>query len=183
MNDPKQWILLNRLRKSQPGDTVSLTAQVGYSADIRDENLPWPGGRMVLFTLGPDGSQEEVAEKDLPQFNSEDAGTFKTLALKWKVPKEKAARKIGVRWNQKARRRHGIIFGSKMPRGRTFRFADWCSAPWLPGVRIRSGYLRPKDCHYNETGIRKLLLSANLWATEAHSMSHPPLTSNVAPVM
>ena len=86
---------------AQPGDTVSLTAQVGYSADIRDGNLPWPGGRMVLFTLGPDGSQEEVAEKDLPQFNSEDAGTFKTLALKWKVPKEKAARKIGVRLESK----------------------------------------------------------------------------------
>jgi len=81
---------------ARPNTTYRLSARVGYSLDIRDGNLPWPGGRVIIFTDGPGGTRDE-AEVELPEFSADEAGTFKSLSLEWKVPEEAKDRMIGVR--------------------------------------------------------------------------------------
>jgi hypothetical protein len=81
---------------AMPGERYHLTAEVGYSLDIRDASLPWPGGRLVLFSTGPDGSREEAAI-ELPAFSNKEAGTFKSVSLEWLADDADKGRQIGVR--------------------------------------------------------------------------------------
>ena len=85
---------------AESGKRYRLTAEVGYSLDIRDGNMPWPGGRLVLFTTGPDGEREETAI-ELPDFTSEEAGTFKHVSLEWLADDASKGRQIGVRLESK----------------------------------------------------------------------------------
>ena len=85
---------------AESGKRYRLTAEVGYSLDIRDGNMPWPGGRLVLFTTGPDGEREETAI-ELPDFTSEEAGTFKHVSLEWVADDASKGRQIGVRLESK----------------------------------------------------------------------------------
>jgi len=79
-----------------PGERYHLTAEVGYSLDIRDASLPWPGGRLVLSSNGPDGSRDEAAI-ELPAFSNKEAGTFKSVSLEWLADDTDKGRQIGVR--------------------------------------------------------------------------------------
>jgi hypothetical protein len=81
---------------ARPGELCQLTAEVGYSLDIWDGKMSWPGGRLVLLTTGPGGPREEAAA-ELPSFTAADAGTFKHVALTWRVPANAQGRAVGVR--------------------------------------------------------------------------------------
>ena len=54
----------------------------------------------MLFTTGPDGSREEAAI-ELPDFTSEEAGTFKHVSLEWVADDASKGRQIGVRLESK----------------------------------------------------------------------------------
>ena len=85
----------------QSGKTYSLQAQVGYSSDIAEGNMAWPGGRLVLVAEGANGI-DEIAALDLPEFSDAEAGTFKPVILKWTATPAELGRKIGVRLESKA---------------------------------------------------------------------------------
>ena len=81
---------------AKPGERYHLTAEVGYSLDILDASLPWPGGRLVLSSNGPDGSRDEAAI-ELPAFSNKEAGAFKSVSLEWLADDAGKGRQIGVR--------------------------------------------------------------------------------------
>ncbi len=80
----------------QAGTRYTLSAEVGYSLDIRKSNLPWPGGRLVLVSKGADGVKP-LASVILPPFTSAEAGRFKKVSLTWKGSSSAKGRLIGAR--------------------------------------------------------------------------------------
>lgn len=96
LNGPKGQAEQTTALVAKPGETCQLTAEVGFSMDVQKAAFAWPGGRMILFTTGPNGSRDE-ASMELPQFSSDEAGTFKAVSLDWKVPETAKDRTIGVR--------------------------------------------------------------------------------------
>lgn len=96
MNGPAARATQTTTTTAQPGELCHLTAEVGYSIDIRNGNMPWPGGRIAIFTTGSDGSRDE-SSLELPPFTAPEAGTFKHVSLLWPVPENAKGRTVGVR--------------------------------------------------------------------------------------
>jgi len=96
LNGPKGSAEQTTSAVARTGAQWRLLAEVGLSLDMNDKNVVWPGGRMIIFTDGPDGPRDET-EVELPEFSFDEAGTFKPVSVDWEVPEAAKDRMIGVR--------------------------------------------------------------------------------------